>query len=548
MPMQHTFDVVVVGANADGLALAASLSASGKKTALLEPDMKIGGELLTESFLSSHRYNLSGGWLLADSLAQLKVQAFNKISQRLLLPDIPLAFLFEKQKPLIFDRSLENLQSQILNADRHKLAQLFSAGESFHRAVHGHFGDNRTDVDAKKMLPLSAKSVKEVLDYYELTDPRLRCALTYLPLAMGWDIEKGGSGIAMAFLLYGMTRLSLIKGGSSMLANSLADTIIIKNGMIVESARIKKMSLEGDDMKSIELEDGRSFSAPVITFANSEMISERDREKTKHAGVDESQLGVYRIYLDFSHSPTGFSASGAESGALAKAYMVSFGFNSEQDVYRYLKMIKTGQPPFVAGHVISNNFLDVSDPQGALGLQDGPLWCTSCHTTDTSELRDRATALDSARQNGALSAPGTDRGAVFGIDAADKNNQSGYTIRPTPGSLIWQGILPVRPRTMDSEGFRKSFEQACIAKICQKVTGIEPRDVRFKLTWLANEVREPLLQTSIENIVMDPESDQEYRTRYKGVFVDPYARLARYSGIRSGQKLVSVLSNSSGLS
>lgn len=543
MTRQHEFDVVVVGANADGLALAASLSESGKKTALLESDMKVGGELLTESFLSSHRYNLSGGWLLADSLAGIDSEHFNKMSRHLLLPDIPIAFLFEKQEPLIFDRSLNKLESQIRSSDKRKLRRLVDIGESIHLAVFGRFLGNQVKISKRELLPLSDKSVKEVLDHYEFTDARLRCALTYLPLAMGWDIEKPGSGIVMAFLLFSITRLSLVNGGSGLLANSLADTVIIKNGMIIESARIKKISLENEDFKSIELEDGRKLLAPVIAFANRDMMPESGDEKSKQTDVDHSELGVYRIYLDFSRSPTGFNSSGVEAESLRNAYMITFGFNNEQDVYRYLKMIKAGQPPFVAGHVISNNFLDATDPVGALGMKDGPLWCTSCHTTDRRQLRDRAKVLERPEQTESLNALRSDKGFLFGIDPENEKDESGFRIRPAPGSLIWQGVLSMQSRTIDSEGFRKSFEAACIAAICQKVTGIEPQDIRFKLTWLPNEVREPLLRIDVEEMLFNQGVDQNYETNHSAVFVDPYARLARYTGMRSAQKFISVLSS-----
>lgn len=558
MTLQSNFDVLVVGGNADGLTLAASLTEMGKKTALLESNMKIGGELLTESFLTSHRYNLSGGWQLAESLAQIDVPEFDENNKLLLFPEIPMAFLFDNQEPLIFHRSLAELQSQIVRADRKKWLRFLDVSESLYASVYGYFSGTGK-VELSRITGLSGKTVKQVLDTFEFTDQRLRCALTYLPLALGYDINMPGSGAALAFLLHGLSKLSVVDGGSGLLVNSLADRMTARGGMIFESTRIKEINNKKGRHKSILLEDGRVFTAPVIVFAKSDAVVEQRNKDARSVNKTETELGVYRIYLDFKRSPAGFNTAMGGDEILKQAYMISFGFNREEDIYHYLKMVKVGQPPFIAGHVISNSFLDVNSPVGALGVQHEDLWCTACHTSNTRQLSQQAGLPANAQKNASVQAkialmrqfstadktmPGqleASRDQMFGRNS--DTHDSGFSMRPLPGSLIWQGVFPQQTRILDVEGFRKSFERACVEKIVKTVKGIEQEDLRFQLTWLGNETREPLVQLDLIEMLSNKDLEKRYITEDEGIFVNTYASLSRFTGMRSGQKLVSTLTN-----
>ena len=539
MNMQADFDVVVVGGNADGLILAASLAESGRKVVLLESDMKVGGELLTESFLTSHRYDLSGGWQLNNSLAQLDVSGFEENHKRLLFPEIPLAFMFEKQAPLFFYRSLEHFQSQLTRSDSNKLAGLFGLGEDLYTAIHDRFtlGMSAGKIVGNQLSDLSKKTVKQLVNDYDFEDQRLRCALTYLPLALGYDIELPGSAAALAFSLYGITRLSVVDGGSGLLVNSLADRMIVKQGMIIESAKIVGVSRKKAEKKSIELEDGRVFSAPTIVFAKAGYVDAEIGTPNLH----KNSLGVYRIYLDFSRSPTGFNPPVGNDDMLRQAYMVSFGFNREEDIYHYLKMIKAGQPPFIGGHVISNSFLNTANPVGVMRSLQQPLWRTSCHTTDPVKLKQQVTKASNIQVESSARVKMIGTSDLLEADDLGHHELPPVSIRPVPGSLIWQGVLPLQMRTLDTEGFRKSFERACIERISKAINGVNLDNLRFRLTWLANETKEPMLEINLIDMLTKKKSDNDYMTRTPGIYTNPYASLSRFTGMRSGQKLYSVL-------
>ena len=539
MNMKANFDVLVIGGNADGLILAASLAESGRKVILLESNMKVGGELLTESFLTSQRYDLSGGWQLNNSLAQLQVSGFEENHKRLLFPEIPLAFMFEKHAPLFFYRSLEPLQSQLTRSDSKKLSVLFGLGEDLYTAIQDRFtiGMSAGKIVGNQLVSLSKKTVKQLVKDYDFEDQRLRCALTYLPLALGYDIELPGSGAALAFLLYGITRLSLVDGGSGLLVNSLADRMIVKQGMIIESAKILRVSDEKAEKKSIELEDGRIFTASTIVFAEDGYADAEIGTPNQH----KNSLGVYRIYLDSNRSLTGFNPPVGDDDILRQAYMVSFGFNREEDIYHYLKMIKVGQPPFIAGHVISNSFLNTANPVDVMRSIQQPLWRTSYHSTDPAQLKQQVTKASNMQVESSARVKMTGASESLEADNLSDHELSRVSIRPVPDSLIWQGVLPLQMRTLDTEGFRKSFERACIERISQAVNGVNLDDLRFRLTWLANETRESLLEINLIDVLTKKKPEIDYMTRTPGIYTNPYSNLSRFTGMRSGQKLYSVL-------
>lgn len=544
MEKQASFDVAVIGGNADGLTLAANLAESGSKVLLLEPGMKLGGELLTESFLTSHRYNLSGGWQLAETLAPLGIPGLDKINQQLLFPDIPFAFLFDNQAPLIFHRSLERLNAQIMRPDRAALAQLIKLGEQLYTRVNHHFSGRQSKPLSGRddLSSLSGMTVKQLLDELGFVDVRLRCALSYLPLALGCDIEVPGTAAALVYVLFGISKISVVDGGSGLLANNLADRLIVKQGLVIESAKITGVSSNKDGSKSIRLDDGRSYSASSLVYAEDQALQQGIENRKNRSTVPDS-LGVYRIYLDLLKPPAGFEVNSADAEVLKRAYMVGFGFNSEDAIYHYLKMIRAGQPPFIAGHLLNNSFLDASDPHASPRKGEQEFWCTSCHTADVAQLKKQAGKLK-FKQGSRLLLAGMSKKNKAGELLASGNGlkaEHSVAIRPAPGSFTWQGIIPQQLRALDVEGFRKSFERACIERISQSVAGMDVDDVRFKLTWLAHETREPLIQMNMLEILKSKDAGMEYTTTEKNIYAAPYHRLSRFTGLHTGLKLTAVM-------
>lgn len=523
MKMQSAYDVLVIGGNADGLVLATALAEAGRTTAVLEASMKAGGELLTESFLTTHQYNLTGGWQLSDSLAELPITGFGDYDKRLLLPEVPLAFLFAKQDPLIFDRSFQHLRSQVLADDRDPLSVLLEAGDCLHGTINenlsGRAGTSGTRTSQQSAV--ANRTVKQVLDDLGFRDARLRCALTYLPLALGCDIESRGSAAMLAYLLSGLRRLSVMDGGSGLLVNSLRDRLAVGGGVIIESARIRCIETASGNTKSVHLEDGRVFTAPVIVFARG--YDDYEKTCTKNSLIDQVEQqpgGVYRIYLDFTQNPAGFNCPEADNKILRQAYMVGFGFDREEDIYQYLRVTQ-GQLPFVAGHLINNSF-EIKNRLGTVESQQGEFWRTLCKRKGAEQLN----------QQGGTS-PANNEPTLPGDDSLG--------VRQQPRPMIWQGVLPGSMKIPDKEGFRKFLQAACVNKITQTISGIEKKDLRFCLTWLTSETKQPLLQIDLVGMAEDRQLEKQYRVKEPGVYVNRYAALSRFTGLHSGLKLYSIL-------
>lgn len=528
--MRSDFDTVVIGGNADGLSLAATLAGSGQRVALLEPTMKVGGELLTESFLTAHRYDLSGGWFLNDPITADDPAVNGRDVLRLLFPEIPFAVLFDDREPFLFYRSAERTRDQFGRADGRRLTRLLRAGRELHAGVNGYFSGQRTGNDGASRLQagFANRTLRQVLDGFGFQDARLRCALTCLPLALGHEITSPGSGAALAYLLYGLMNSSVVHGGSGLVAMHLADRIVRKQGMIFESARIATIDTGDRDRHRVVFHDGRRFTASRVVLAR-DNLSLEGFPTSPTAAAGRRTFGVYRIYLDYGHPPAGVSVAGGQTADVNQAFMIGFGFTGEDDVYRYLKMSESTQPPFIAGHLVSTSFRHAADPVGALGHLTDSLWCTSCHTRDPRELRQ----LAGEGQFGG----GLQPRMASSVESASRSDEpQGILVRPQPNALIWQGVLPMQTRSVDPEGFRRSFVRAVVEQVNRRLAGVDAGDVRMQLAWLPQETGEPLIDVDFLALSR-PRNGATYATPRENAFVNPYARLARHTGLRTGLKL-----------
>lgn len=532
-------DVAVLGANADGLRLAAALARAGSRVAVLEPSMKAGGELLTESFLTSHRYELGGGWVLGDIPTALTAGDSGPGSARPMHPEIPLAWLFDGHPPLCFYRDSEQTLDSLPRRDRRGLARMLQVGERLFDEVQSRLSGPPGPVREPPSHPLFAATVRQALDHYGLRDHRLRCALTSLPLALGHGIELPGSGAALAYLAHGLTRMTVVDGGMGLLAAQLTDEIIRHEGLIFESARVADIFGEGDRVSGIRLADGREITASrfVSTARPTPLDPERPERDGTSAGTG---AGIMKLFIDFKRSPEGFAATAPASEDVDRAYMVGFGFEHEDMIYQYLDAITWTQPPTVAGHLINHRLRDTSNPPGALGYLDEPLWCASCHSTDPRELRQRAQTLS---RTGGTRAGGIGTNAPGNPDpTSSSSSPQGIRIRPAPASAVWQCVLPHRVRAIDPDAFRLAFEQACIDRICAQLSGVSPADVRFRLTWLPAETSQPLIGAELTRLIAG-EAPHPGSTRFANVDLNPARGLARYTGLRTGDALIARITN-----
>ncbi|MEJ8567724.1 phytoene desaturase family protein [Elongatibacter sediminis] len=531
--MNRSFDVLILGADLNGLNLATSLAERGKRVALLDTALKLGGPFRTESFLTSHRYELGAGWILGEHHPEPAATLFENGTVHSMRPEIPLAYLFDDRPPLCLYRDPDRTFEQLASRDSRGLLALMTEGESLFEstvirlanpeAAEGY----RRSPPGTSTSPLFDMTVREALDHFGLPDPALRCVLTYLPLALGHDIRSTGSAAALAALVYGMSRMSLISGGAGLLVNGLTDRISRQGGLICEAAKVQTVNRDGNRITSLELADGRSFSAPLIVSGDDSLTPTGQRDEPAAAVPDES-LGILRMYLDFLHDPGGFALPSDQARAVNRAYLVGFGFENEHEIHEHLAAMRGSQPQRIAGHLINNHFQEAAEPVGALSSLNEPLWCASCHSTDPETLRQRATDI-AARHGRTIPSP-----------QATATDHTGVRIRPRPVSAMWQSVLPFTTRAVDPEGFRRSYEQATVREICRRLAKVEPDDLRFRLTWLPAETGESLMDGDLTRILHGDLPRHQQNTT-GNLLLDRTSRSARYLSLQTAPGLIAAV-------
>jgi hypothetical protein len=501
------FDVAVLGGNADGLAAAAALSARGRRVLLLEPSLKAGGELLTESFLTPFRFDVRGGLLVGEPWPAGGAVDPDAAGLRLLRPDAPVAFLFQDGAPLVFERGPEGLKDQAPAADYRGAIRLHDAGRRLLDRLRARLaGDDGGGTLPAAITALGSMSVRQALDHFALLDPRLRCALSYLPLAFGFEIEGPGSAPALPIAFAALSDLGVVDGGAGLLAQALADAVVARGGTLIEGFRRGRLSIDAGRRCRVALDDGRRFEAEIVLFADPAARDAWEAGDLPPAAATfdlasrDPALGIYRLFLGGAGGPLRFAA-GADREAVNRACLIAAGFETEQDVHAHVAALRAGRIPPPAGHFTASAYAVPAHPVAPLAQDDGRLWCVACHTTDDTGQR--------AVRRAAWSA------------------------------TIWQGLLPLAPRVLDPDAFRVDYARRCVRSLRPLFAGADLDGAALQLLWLPEDTREPLRAIDWLALTGTPAGElrQHYRTASPSVLVNPFAPLAALSGLATGRAL-----------
>jgi len=442
------FDVVVLGANADGLTAAAELAGSGQRVLVLEPSLKLGGELLTESFLMPFRYDVHGGWLL-DAFERLGDGAPGQ--PRALLPKVPAAFLFDDREPLVFGREAAALAGTVGAADVRALERLVGAGRRLRAQlrVHLHGGEPEVPGDGTRVLDtLDGLDVPQGLDALGFTDARLRCALTYLPLVFGLTIEGPGTALNLAVAASAVLDLMLVDGGAGVLAGHLGDAVVRGGGGIIEGFGGGSLRVENGAVTGVALADGRSFDSGAVLVAEAPAGVWDGLDEGPHDAppIVPGDLGWYSVFAGIDDGPPLHVTAAERRAAVNEAYMVVVGFESEAEVHGHLAALRAGRTPPPAGHIVASSYADPDHPVASRVGDDNRLWCMSCHAREFDTLR-----------------------------------------RPPVRSIVWRGLAPVLRRELDPDASRKALAARSLAAAARVLEGLEPRRTMFQLLWLPED-------------------------------------------------------------
>jgi len=372
--MAQTYDVIIIGAGPNGLAIAAYLSKAGQKVLLLEKRFEAGGGLCTEQVtLPEFYHNTHAVYMMMADYAPVysDFQFEERYGVRHVYPDLQVAMSLADHSTLCIYKDVERTCASIARFSKRDAESYRDMKRRFDELFHNILGPQTyVPMDAAPLMAAKAEMTelgRALGEYTEKTPEEIVCEMfeneqvrtLMLYMACHWGIDYAQSGVSYMVPIY-LSRMSnyrLTAGGSHRTSNALLKATFEQGGQIRTSARIKRIVVEGGAAKGVELEDG------TLYMASKAVVSTIDTHQTflDYVGEDKldaefvEMLRVWQwekwslcvLHLALSEPPR-FTATATQPD-LDQAFIHVLGYDSLAELKHHWDAMSEGRMPEGAG-------------------------------------------------------------------------------------------------------------------------------------------------------------------------------------------------------
>ena len=374
-------DVIVIGAGPNGLTAAAYLAAGGKRVAVIERNVETGGGLATQE-ISGFRMNHHATYMLMGDLLP-PVGDFDLRSRGVdfITPDVQSAFLFDDASSLIVhadSRKTEASVEALSPGDGARFRRMYDEFAQMCEAflipatyvppvapVDQTVALQRADALGERIAEISDMAPFELIEQYEIRDPRVQAAILYLATCFGLEAEEGGLGFLVPIYVSRMMNASLVRGGSHQLASALRRTIEENGGQVHTCSAVERILIEDGRAVGVEvLGRGEIRAGTVISTLNPEQtfidllpgdllptdvaegIANWEWEATSLFVFNDGIIGEAPVYEGYPDEAN-------------RALLTVMGYQRPEDVLDHQREVAAGDRSRIAGH---GSTLSLFDP------------------------------------------------------------------------------------------------------------------------------------------------------------------------------------------
>jgi len=368
--MVQTFDVIIIGAGPNGLAIGAYLSKAGQKVLLIEKRLEEGGGLMTEQVTIPEFYhNTHAVYMMMVDMAPVysDFELEGKYDVHHVFPDLQVAMPLSDGSSLCLYRDVEKTCESLARFSRHdaeSYRDLHRRCDEFMGNILGpqtyvpmeaaplvaakmamtELGRDLTEISEKPPLDI-------ICDHFE--NEQVRTLMLYMCTHWGLDYKQSGVSYMVPIYFNRMTNYRLTNGGSHRVSNALYKSVFEHQGQIRQSARIKRIIIENGEAKGVELENGTQY------FAEKAVVSTIDPHQTFLDYVGKENLeedftemienymwekwSLSNLHLALSEPPN-FKAAQSNPD-INKAFIYVLGYESLASLTNHYDMMFRGEMP-----------------------------------------------------------------------------------------------------------------------------------------------------------------------------------------------------------
>lgn len=382
----NNYDGIIIGAGPNGLALGGYLAKAGQKVLILERRMEMGGGLQTEQVtLPGFLHNTHAVYHAMVDYAPVfaDLELYEKYDLRFVRPEPVMAMPLKDGRSLCIYNDVEKTCQSIAQFSRRDSDAYREMSHRFHTYVDDFLGPAtyvRAEPTFEHLVKLQSCDVgREIQDYTGRTprdivaeifeNEHVRALILYIACKWGLDYDLEGVSFLVPLMINRAANYHLCVGGSHRLAHVLSKVIYNNGGMVLTNQLIKRIIVENNQAKGVELENGTVYRAnyvastidPYQTFLK--YVGEEMLEKefvTRIKDYKWEPYSLFGVHMALEKRPC-FKAS-EKNPDLHNAFIYFIGSETEEELIKHWDDTKAGR---LGSGSFNSSFPSLHDPSQA---------------------------------------------------------------------------------------------------------------------------------------------------------------------------------------